>query len=129
MPAAKGAKRKAGKATGAVASSGAAAASSAGSAPPPAKRVRDSIASRVNQKIRESCAFKSLDDTEIEVVVDAATGLTLRKRLERGLEAAEKGETEVDFGGLYNRKIADLYRLPDNTWDRFKPRADDASIM
>ena len=114
---------------GAPAKSGGAAATKAGSAPPPAKRVRDSIASRVSQKIGESCAFKSLDETEIEVVVDAATGLTLRKRLERDLEAAEQGSMEIDFGGLYNRRVADLYRSPDNTWDRLKPAAHDESVI
>ena len=80
------------------------------------------------QKLREALPYKSLDATEKFVVVDA-DGKTLQKRLEEHIVAHEQGKRVVDFGGDYNKRMADQYTSADNVWTNLKVPAGDTSLL
>ena len=71
--------------------SGGAASSSGGAAPPDAKkRVAPGLTGKVQQKLNEN--FRSLSSMEMDVLVDPATGFTLRQRIEADIKKRESGD-------------------------------------
>ena len=87
------------------------------------------IPARVIQKLREALPFKSLDGTEKFIVVDPLTNLTLQHRMERDIRQHEAGEVRIEWGNTYNKRIADLYRSPNNMWSQLAVPAADASSL
>ena len=78
-----------------------------------------SLVSRVQTKLRDS--FGHLNSFEQSVLLDEATGLSLRDRLARDIKMKDEKPSSVTFGKWYNMELTQIYRSPESIHGKLKP--------